>query len=194
MDGGGVGAAALVGAGHDAGVGAEGVGFGEVTGLAEFACNSCSEDEANAWNAGEKGVGSGGEDEGGLGAEGFGVAVEALVEVDGGGEALLQHGDAVGLGWKNFVREGDELGCGFFGMMDVMESKCFGEGYRASSCDFWGAEALFHEDEGRFCEGGDSAFGVIEEAWEKLINEGVDAIARGRFLSDKVAAGAVDFA
>ena len=37
-------------------------------------------------------VGSGGEDEGGLGAEGFGVAVEALVEVDGGGEALLQHG------------------------------------------------------------------------------------------------------
>ena len=51
LDGGRVGAAALAGARHDAGVGAEGVQFAEVFGIAQFAGEACGENKADAGNA-----------------------------------------------------------------------------------------------------------------------------------------------
>ena len=99
LDGGRVGAAALVGARHDAGVGAEGIQLAEVFGVAEFAGEACGKDEADARDAGEHDVGSGGEGEGGVGAEFDGIALEALIEIDGGGKGALEGGDAVG-GWR----------------------------------------------------------------------------------------------
>lgn len=53
LDGFDVGAAALVSAGDDAGVGAEGVDFAQLAGFSKFASEAGGEDEANTGDAGE---------------------------------------------------------------------------------------------------------------------------------------------
>lgn len=103
-----------MGAGDDAGVGAKRVQLAEAFGVAEFACVAGGENEADARDAGEHGVGGGGEDVGGIGAEFEGVAVKALIEVDGGDEGALEGGDAVG-GWRQgFAPLGSVLGNAHF--------------------------------------------------------------------------------
>ena len=84
-----VGATALEGARHDAGVGAEGIQLAEVFGVAEFAGEACGKDEADARDAGEHDVRGGGEGEGSVSAEFDGVALKALIEIDGGGKGAL---------------------------------------------------------------------------------------------------------
>ncbi len=67
--------------------------------MAELTGDAGGEDEADAGDAGEEGVGGGEEGLGGLLAEVMGVLCEAVVEIDGGGEGALEGGDAVGGGW-----------------------------------------------------------------------------------------------
>jgi hypothetical protein len=63
----------------------------------------------------------------GIGAEFEGVAVKALIEVDGGGEGALEGGDAVG-GWRQgFAGQEDDGGGGLLGVMDAMAAQEFGE-------------------------------------------------------------------
>ena len=123
LDGRRVGTAALEGVGDDAGVGAEGVQVAEVFGIAEFAGEAGGEDEADAGDAGKHGVGGGGEGEGGVGAQFAGVALEALVEIDGGGEGALEGGDAMGGGRQRFAGQGDDLRGGFVGMVDAVAAQ-----------------------------------------------------------------------
>jgi hypothetical protein len=62
-----------------------------VFGIAEFAGEACGKDETNAGDAGEHDVRGGGEGEGGISAEFDGVALEALIEIDGGGKGVTDH-------------------------------------------------------------------------------------------------------
>jgi hypothetical protein len=71
--------------------------------IAEFACEAGGEDEADAGDAGEHDVRGGDEGEGGFAAEFDGVALEALIEIDGGGEGALEGGDTVGRGRQGFA-------------------------------------------------------------------------------------------
>ena len=147
MDGWGIGAAALSSAWDDACVGTEGVEGMQLRGVTEFSSDARGEDKSDAWDAGKHGVRGGDEDEGGFVFEFLGVAVKALVEVDGSSEGTLEGVDAFGLRREGFVSEFEEFGGGFFGVFGKMIAKGFGEGEMATTCDFWGAEAVSHEME-----------------------------------------------
>ena len=84
----------------------------------------------------------------GIGAEFEGVAVKALIEVDGGGEGALEGGDAVGSWRQGFAGQEDDGGCGLLGVMDAMAAQEVGEAGWLATGDFRGAEAFFHEFEG----------------------------------------------
>ena len=120
LDGRRVGAAALIGAWHDAGVGAERVQGGEVPGIAEFTGDAGGEHETDAGNAGEQGVGCGGQGVRGFAAKFQGVALETAVKLGGGGEGALQGDDTVRWGRQGFTGEGDDFGRGFIGVVDAM--------------------------------------------------------------------------
>jgi hypothetical protein len=81
------------------------------------------ENEADARDAGEHGIGGGGEDVSGIGAEFEGVAVKALIEVDGGGEGALECGDAVGSWRQGFAGQEDDGGGGLLGVMDAVAAQ-----------------------------------------------------------------------
>lgn len=95
---------------------------------------------------------------------------------------------------ESFLREGDELRSGFFGVVDEMSSEGFGKGRLSTTSDFGCAEAVFHEEERGVGEGAEVGFREVEKAGEKLINEGVNAIRGGGLLTDKASSGAVEFA
>ena len=79
-------------------------------------------------------------------------------------------------------------------MMDAVAAQELGEGGGFATGDLRGAEALFHEFEGGVGEGGEAAFGVVEEAGEELVDDGVDAVGGGGLLAHEDAAAAGDFA
>ena len=194
LDGRRVGTAALIGAWHDAGVGAERVQGGEVPGIAEFTGDAGGEHETDAGNAGEQGVGCGGQGVRGFAAKFQGVALEAAVKLGGGSEGALQGDDTMGCGRQGFTGEGDDFGSGFIGVVDAMTTQEIGQGNRSAAGDLGGAEALLHEGEGGLGEGSQSAFGVVEKSGAELVRESVNAVGGRGLLTHEATTTAVEFA
>jgi hypothetical protein len=194
LDGGRVGAAALEGLGDDAGVSAEGVERGQALGITKLAGDAGGKYEADAGDAGEHGIGRGGEGEGGFGAELQRVAVEAAVKVDRGGKGALEGVYALGCGRQRLAGERDDLCRRFLRLVRVVAAQQRGERGLSATGDFRRAEAFGHEFEGSFAECGEAAFGVTQEAGEELVGKRVEAVGGGGLLADEVATAAVDLA
>jgi hypothetical protein len=185
-----VGAAGLIGARDDAGVGAEAVGAAKQGGIAQFAGDAGGQHEADARNAGEHGVGGGGEGLRGFGAQRAGTVREALVELGVGGQGTLEAGHARGRRRQRPAGQGDDFRGDFVGLVDAVAAQELGQSGGLAAGQLGRAEAVHHQLEGGRTKRCQAAFGGIQKAGAELVHEGVDAVGRGGLLADLGAAAA----